>query len=281
MRPLLQSCLVILSLSVVGCTDPKETTGVGAAAGGALGAGLGAIIGSQTGSAGGGLAIGALAGSAGGALVGNSIQAQQESIQTQDEAIERQQRTIAAQRRELDELRRVRGDDMGGPRPARSPGFEDGPRGVTSEPLARFGSTNPRKGLGERDIAVSSAASSRGNSGVETHPLLPTDSNRDSLDNSTGSLSMKDSESEDCSKADVEMVSARKASENSDKLFHIRRALRLCPNEANSHFELAKVYSKLGRSQDAAFELKETLRLNPAHEGAKAMSRTTVNSKRY
>lgn len=283
-RPLTTSILALVLVAASACTDPKETTGVGAAAGGAIGAGLGAIIGSQTGSAGGGLAIGAVAGAAGGALIGNSIQAQQESIQTQDEAIERQERTIAAQRRELQELKSVRGDDNSGqgPRAARTSGFDslganEGPRAVR-EPLAMYGGNNPhRPSLGERDLSapITEPSISDHRRSSPRPELLKEAPNT----TAPSSLMLPEEASEDCTRADVEMVSARKASESSDKLFHIRRALRLCPSEANNHYELAKVYKKLGRSEDAAFELKEALRLNPDHVGALDMSRTA--SKRY
>ena len=92
-------------LSFSACTEPGETTAIGAATGGVMGAGLGAIIGSQTGSAGGGLAIGAAAGAATGAAVGNALEAQQQAVRTQDEALERQEKMIAAQKAEIDELR--------------------------------------------------------------------------------------------------------------------------------------------------------------------------------
>lgn len=94
------------------CTEPGETTGLGAATGGAIGAGVGAIVGSQTGDAGAGLVIGSVAGAGTGALVGNALEAQQKAIQGQDEAIERQQQLIRAQKAEIEELRRLSQDNV-------------------------------------------------------------------------------------------------------------------------------------------------------------------------
>ena len=93
-----------------GCTKPKQTTAVSAAAGGAIGAGLGAIVGNQTGNAGSGVAIGAVAGAATGALIGNALQAQQEKLDSQKESIQRQDQAIRAQRSEIEELRRMQSD---------------------------------------------------------------------------------------------------------------------------------------------------------------------------
>lgn len=107
MKIISASVLAVVASGLLGCTEPGETTTVGAATGGVLGAGLGAIIGSQTGSAGGGLVLGALAGSAAGGAVGNVLEGQEKTLRTQDEAIERHERTIQAQRAELEELRRI------------------------------------------------------------------------------------------------------------------------------------------------------------------------------
>ncbi len=49
-----------------------------------------------------------------------------------------------------------------------------------------------------------------------------------------------------------------------DKLFHFRRALRLCPDSADYHNGLGEVYLVLNRKNDAEFEFKEALRLNPS-----------------
>lgn len=107
MKKLSALLLIALAVTLSGCTQPGQTTAVGAAAGGVVGAGLGAIVGAQTGSTGAGIAIGAAAGAASGAMVGNALEAQERANRTQDEAIERQEQLIAARGRELDEYRRA------------------------------------------------------------------------------------------------------------------------------------------------------------------------------
>ncbi|NQT47282.1 MAG: glycine zipper 2TM domain-containing protein [Candidatus Omnitrophica bacterium] len=70
MRYLIISLLVLMLVTVSGCT----TTEKGATYGGLLGAGAGAIIGNQSDHALGGAAIGGLAGAAAGALIGNTME---------------------------------------------------------------------------------------------------------------------------------------------------------------------------------------------------------------
>jgi len=69
-RYLIISLLVLMLVTVSGCT----TTEKGATYGGLLGAGAGAIIGNQSDHALGGAAIGGLAGAAAGALIGNTME---------------------------------------------------------------------------------------------------------------------------------------------------------------------------------------------------------------
>ena len=79
----------------------------------------------------------------------------------------------------------------------------------------------------------------------------------------TGEIAM--SKSENCQRADSEITRANQATEGADKLFHLRRALRLCPEDADLHIGLGRVYRKLGRADDAAFEFGEALKLAPGH----------------
>lgn len=71
--------------------------------------------------------------------------------------------------------------------------------------------------------------------------------------------------SADCLSAETEFQQAAGKSENPDKLFHIRRALRLCPDDARFHSSLGDIYSALGRGSDARFEFQEALRLSPGN----------------
>jgi uncharacterized protein YcfJ len=96
---------ILVSVSLLGCSEPLTTREKGAAIGTLSGAGLGAIIGSATGNAGAGAGIGAAVGLLGGALIGDQMQARQK----QDEDIQRrmaaQQAEIDRQQRELNQLK--------------------------------------------------------------------------------------------------------------------------------------------------------------------------------
>lgn len=69
--------------------------------------------------------------------------------------------------------------------------------------------------------------------------------------------------SEECVRAEGEASRAAQARESADKLFHYRRALRLCPSNPSFHSGLGDVYLSLGRRADAEFEYREALRLSP------------------
>ena len=69
MKKAIATLLVLVLITLAGCT----TTEKGAAVGGVIGAGTGAIIGHQSGKTGTGALIGGAAGLIGGALIGNAI----------------------------------------------------------------------------------------------------------------------------------------------------------------------------------------------------------------
>lgn len=70
-------------------------------------------------------------------------------------------------------------------------------------------------------------------------------------------------DSSDCKQAETEFTQAQSMNEPPERLFHIRRALRLCPDVATYHVGLGDVYLSLGRRDDAKYEYSEALRLNP------------------
>jgi len=61
---------------------------------------------------------------------------------------------------------------------------------------------------------------------------------------------------------------AASASDNSDKLFHLRKALRLCPNSAETHYDLGKAYLGMDRAADANYEFKQALSIDPSYKAA-------------
>ena len=257
-----KSAILMLSLCLAlsGCTRPGETTAAGAAAGGVLGAGLGAIVGNQTGDPGSGMVIGALAGASAGAAVGNALQAQQESIRTQDEALERQERTIRAQNAELQELRGIRASSsdsvsFGRSSNGSSAGLADrsGSRALVEKSLIG----GPAEVRGSINWEAQSANAGSG-SALRERSLNTEGDVRTGLDTSAD-VQM----STECRAGFDEALTAKKSADKSERLFHYRRALRLCPSEPAFHNGLGEVYLSLNRKADAEFEFREALKLDP------------------
>lgn len=85
-----------------------------------------------------------------------------------------------------------------------------------------------------------------------------------------------DSEQEDatgedanCGKAQEEVERAKSSSSQADQLFYFRRALRLCPRNAHYHVEIGKVYGSMGREEDAQYEFRQALDLEPGNTKAR------------
>ncbi len=264
--------LSVISLSLTSCTQPSETTGIGATAGGVLGAGMGAIVGSQTGDAGAGLAVGALAGAVAGAAVGNALQAHEEVMQRQDEALERQQKLIASQQTEIQELRRIGQDNIS--YKDRVPTSHSS-LGAVVLPKSRSGSLNERTITPEtvrgssvwQERQVPTQEDSR-NGTTRIEPTVvpsniqaPTTSSTYSANAHSQPLAQPGL-SDDCRKAETEISNAKSQQDISDQLFHYRRALRLCPNNSRYHKELGDLYLSLNRKADADYEFSEAKRLS-------------------
>ena len=96
---------LLLTLCLLGCSEPLTTREKGAAIGTVGGAGLGAIIGSATGNAGAGAGIGAAVGLLGGALIGDQMQARQKQDEELQRRMSAQQSEIERQQRELNQLK--------------------------------------------------------------------------------------------------------------------------------------------------------------------------------
>lgn len=67
----------------------------------------------------------------------------------------------------------------------------------------------------------------------------------------------------ECIQAEGEISKAGQSAELADKLFHYRRALRLCPENPAYHNGLGEIYVSLNRRNDAEFEFREALNLDP------------------
>ncbi|RIL08357.1 MAG: hypothetical protein DCC75_09140 [Proteobacteria bacterium] len=261
MRRVLELVVASFCLGLIACTDPGEKTAVGAATGGVLGAGLGAIVGNQTGDPGQGLVIGALAGAGTGAMVGNALEAQEKTMQTQDEAIERQEKTIRAQSAEIDELRRMNQDT---PTSAYQGAYRG--QGSTRESLAyprggAQGTTHREiERVTSKDLSAPQSYGSAAAPGAATAPLA-----------------LSDRSSPDCREAFGEIDRAAQVSEPSERLFHYRRALRMCPNQPEIYNGLGEVYLSLDRKADAEFEFKEALKLDSSYAKARTNLATIKN----
>ncbi len=262
------SILVVVSIVVSSCAQIQEqfqgaefnnTTNVAAATGGVIGAGLGAIVGNQTGDAGTGLLVGAVAGTAAGAAVGSALEGQEEAIRTQDEAIERQEINLRAQRAEIEELRRINQDSgsfrssaYDAPKAAYKR-YPYTPRSTSKNDTKRVGTAH-RSGVVEKTISTTDSKPVTDKSVPLNKPNLA-EVNKYAAANSAVSGT-------ECKEGLAEAGKANAAVESADKLFHLRRALRLCPDNAYFHNSLGEVYLSLNRLSDAEFEFREAVRLD-------------------
>lgn len=309
-----RSLALVLCLALSACTEPGETTAIGAATGGILGAGLGAIVGNQTGSAGGGLTIGAVAGAGAGAAIGNALEAQQKAVRTQDEAIERQQKMLAAQKVEINELRNMPRDapsaldrslaEQSGSRAS----YRGNLRGPDSDPNVTTDELNRGADLAQKRARDSIASMPRQNFDMAPAPVpqnqarfsepqaAPIAEARAAIRPSTSGISERSLSPEiaprvsqpevvakrsetttiatvggaECEKAITEAEKASGSKEPADKLFYLRRAIRLCPSRAEYHKQLADEYAQLGRNEDAKASYEQALKLDPSLSEAKS-----------
>jgi tetratricopeptide (TPR) repeat protein len=73
----------------------------------------------------------------------------------------------------------------------------------------------------------------------------------------------------DCDKAKLEIDRAENASSDADRLFYYRRALRLCPTNSELHVRMGEVFNSIGRTEDAAFEFRQAIDLDPNNANAR------------
>jgi len=365
---------IVVLFSSTSCTQPGETTAVGAATGGAMGAGVGALVGNQAGSAAGGLLVGAVAGASTGAMIGNVLEGQEHEGYRRDEAIERQEQMLRAQRGQIEELRRLSQDSVqyrGGSVASGNRAVQSGQRsgatsitgssqsavsrGVTPAPIppvapgavspgtvspgavASRSQTAPRttsSGFSERTIVSEPAPPQRlGDTAPSPRasasptaiapPSAPTEAlptapsfvevpaeqpsrsaasersttptvgagdasnfgDRESaIAGSTASaevFAVRRPSSPECEEAREEFRQGSALQENSDKLFHFRRALRLCPEDPTIQNAMGELYVSLGRIDDAQYQFQEALRIEPTYQTARQNLANLSSGDRY
>ena len=139
--------------------------------------------------------------------------------------------------------------------------IEDTPTTVGVDTRARFAGGESRAKASdsviERDIpaAAPDAVSSRAQKVQDNVNLV-------GLRDEERSISANFS-SPECVQAMQESGKGQAVTAMSDKLFHFRRALRLCPNNPVFHNRLGEVYLSLTRNADAEYEFRQALSLEP------------------
>lgn len=72
-----------------------------------------------------------------------------------------------------------------------------------------------------------------------------------------------------CSEAVGEAQAAQSATESSQKLYHLRRAQRLCPTNSAFFTDLGSLYLSMGRVQDARNSFNDALKIDPNLQAAR------------
>ncbi len=267
--------------------NPNEltTTGVGAATGSVIGAGLGTIIGAGTGDAGAGLVIGAVAGAGIGALIGRQFEQQEALLSQQQEVLTRQRETLSTHERELEELKR---DSDVVPRGSSLRNTQKKAETYSANRRAKPYVARKQDVIEKEDLIEKPEARARMQAEktvptifqpsvtARTEPIksdlppaasLPSDAG-DKVNNEASAKVENDAveltdPDVDCTKAQEEAQRGRNSASQADQLFYFRRALRLCPNQADYHAEVGRVYREIGRTDDAEIELRKALDIDP------------------
>jgi osmotically inducible lipoprotein OsmB len=155
---------------------------------------------------------------------------------------------------------------MNAPEPSRytPPMLPEKPRRAADSGVSSALNSNSVK---EKDL-IDAPTSSISGSGKEEQQVVEVKTTNDAVDEAPAALN-KTTTSSTCNNGDEEISKATAASDSADKLFHIRRALRLCPDNADYHVRLSDLYSSMNRTDDAIFELKEAAKLDPNNSAAK------------
>ena len=141
-----------------------------------------------------------------------------------------------------------------------------------SEPLARY-DTKPTTSTTTAPVAVRpSAPVGKGLEEKNIAHAASTKIEKASVEPMKGATTAKLTETTrpagGCSEGKEARDAAAAASDDSDKLFHLRKALRLCPHSAETHYELGKAYLSMSRAADANYEFKQALSIDPSFKPA-------------
>lgn len=234
-----------------------------AAVGAIVGAGLGAIIGSQAGDPGVGLALGAVAGGSIGSMIGNQFDSKDEKLASQSEVIETQQQEINSHKSRIEELQRQSQQQVH---------FQSSDIDLTVEKNAYSLNKDEHSRNSLNSDGASPTVQKESVEYAAVSPIAP------KFDNiippeSKGAYDWKESEKDNrvasqCPDGDAEVALAMQQKEAADKLYHLRRALRICPEKAEYHNAIGEIYVGLERVDDARFEFNEALRINPGYKDA-------------
>lgn len=153
--------------------------------------------------------------------------------------------------------------------PSAAPTLPERSRSVA--PAAALGGTAAASASGssikEKDLIDAPTARIDATGKEELHHAAPSDTQQNAV---VQPASLNNSQpAAGCTNGDEELAKASAATDSADKLFHIRRALRLCPDNAAYHVRLSELYTTMNRSDDATFELQEALKLDPSNSAAK------------
>jgi tetratricopeptide (TPR) repeat protein len=141
----------------------------------------------------------------------------------------------------------------------------------TTAPLAVKSSAPVGKGIEEKDLSSTTSTKPR-EVPAEAVPVNAAPVQAVPVESKTETTTAKVVESTQatggCAEGKEARDAAAAASEDSDKLFHLRKALRLCPQSAETHYELGKAYLHMSRAADANYEFKQALSIDPSFKPA-------------
>ncbi len=137
---------------------------------------------------------------------------------------------------------------------------------TTTAPLVVKSSAPVGKGIEEKDLASAASMKTQAEP-VEAAPVeaAPVEAVKEPT---TAKVVESTQAIGGCAEGKEARDAAAAASDDSDKLFHLRKALRLCPQSAETHYELGKAYLHMSRAADANYEFKQALSIDPSFKPA-------------